>query len=154
MRTPKTVVRGVFVCFILLGALLFTNKNVLGSVFGWNQSGVDGRSLSSDLTPTPTSSPSPTPTPTPIYLQLPLVFRLSDIELNGAWIYNTEGKVQYGFQPGDAIQFVAEVANYSGYDVTVNLTWSQDGPCGEATLVVNKELELEPGVHGEAGRGD
>lgn len=142
MRTPKTVVRGVFVCFILLGALLFTNKNVLGSVFGWNQSGVDGRGLSSDLTPTPT----PSPTPTPIYLQLPLVFRLSDIELNGAWIYNSEGKVQYGFQPGDAIQFVAELANYSGYDVTVNLNWSQDGPCGEATLVVNKELKLEPGV--------
>ena len=142
MRTPKTVLRGVFVCFILLGAVLISNGDTLGlhpSRVGASASEYDNSYL--------LTTQAPTPTPTPEFVvHLPLAMKLGDVEFNEAWIKNAEGKVQYGFQPGDELRYVAEMANYSGYDVSVKLTWTQDGPCGDETLVMDKKLKLKTGV--------
>ncbi|GAG44840.1 unnamed protein product, partial [marine sediment metagenome] len=92
-------------------------------------------------------TPSPTPLP-PFTYHFPLAYKLGRIEINGAWINNSEGQVQYGFLSGDAIQFVADLVNFNGSDVLVNLTWSQDGPCGES-LVMDREFILKPGTRQE-----
>jgi photosystem II stability/assembly factor-like uncharacterized protein len=135
MRTPATAVRGVFVSFIVLGVIFISIINASVSTAG-------SEALIS-LDETPTTSPT---TPPPLLkLHLPLVLRVGRLELNGAWINNAEGDKQYGFMPGDSLQYVVELNNDSGFDTKVKLTWDQDGPC-EPKQVINQEFILKPGV--------
>ena len=151
MRTPSTAIRGVFVSFIILGVVFISIINGSGSVAVGHpyQDGTSNVALN-DLTLTP--SPSPTPTPPLLSLHFPLVFKVGKIELTGAWISNSDGNKQYGFLPGDTLQFVVEIANQSGFDASVKLTWVQDGPC-EQNLVMNEEFILEPGISKKIGEG-
>jgi len=135
MRTPSTAIRGVFVSFIVLGVILISIINASGSAAS------KGDLFILDETPTT----SPTPPPPLLKVHLPLAMRVGKLELNGAWINNADGDRQYGFMPGDALEYVVELNNDSGFDTLVKLTWDQDGPC-EQTLVIDQEFNLKAGT--------
>jgi hypothetical protein len=128
MRTPATVIRGVFVSFIVLGLIFISIINASGSA------ATQGELAIADETPPPL-----------LKLYLPMVFRDGMVELNGAWINNADGLKQYGFEPGAKRQFVVELNNQSGSETLVNLTWDLDGFC-EQKLLMNETIVLKPGV--------
>jgi photosystem II stability/assembly factor-like uncharacterized protein len=136
MRTPATAIRGVFVSFIVLGLVFISIINASGSAAN------HGDILALDETPTT----SPTSPPPLLKIHLPLVLRIGKLELTGAWINNADGAKQYGFEPGDALEYVIELKNDTGFDTTsVKVTWDQVGPC-EQKLVINQEFVLKPGT--------
>jgi hypothetical protein len=135
MRTPSTAIRGVFVSFIVLGVILISIINASGSAAS------HGGLISLDETPTT----SPTLPPPLLKLHLPLILRTGKLELNGAWINNADGDRQYGFMPGDSLQYVVELNNDSGFDTSVKVTWDQDGPCAQK-LVIDEDIIIKPGI--------
>lgn len=141
MRTPSTAIRGVFVSFIILGVVFISIFNGSGSVASGHlyQDGTSNVGLN-DLILTPSTPPPPL-----LSLHLPLILKVGKIELNGAWINNSDGEKQYGFLPGDSRQYIVELDNDSGFDASVKLTWVQDGPC-EQKLVMDEEIVLKSGI--------
>ena len=137
MRTPATAIRGVFASFIVLGLVFITIINASGSAAN------SGELLTLNETPTT----SPTSPPPQLKIHLPLVLRIGKLELTGAWINNAGGSKQYGFEPGDALEYVIELKNDTGYDSSVKVTWAQAqvGPC-EQKQVINQEFVLKPGT--------
>ncbi len=135
MRTPSTAIRGVFVSFIVLGLVFVSIIDASVSAAG-NEEFIT-------LAETPTTTPT---LPPPAYkIHLPLVSRVGKLELAGAWINNADGFKQYGFEPGDALEYVVELKNETGFDTSVKLTWDQVGPC-EQKLLINQEFLLKPGT--------
>lgn len=140
-RTPITVIRGVFVCSIILGAVFLLNVNVVQS--GGRLQSLSVAQVASNLALADTTS---TTTPIPSdYYHLPLVFKLGGIELNDAWTRRNGGVEQYTFLIGDNIEYIAEFSNLSASVTKVTLTWSQSGPCGDTTIM-DKIINLKPGV--------
>jgi hypothetical protein len=135
MRTPSTAIRGVFVSFIVLGVIFISIISASGSAAS------NGDLVSSDETPTT----SPSPPPPLLKIHLPLILRVGKLELNGAWIDNSNGDRQYGFMPGDSLQYVVELNNDSGFDTSVKVSWDQDGPCAQK-LVIDENIIIKPGI--------
>jgi photosystem II stability/assembly factor-like uncharacterized protein len=140
-RTPITVFRGVFVCFVVLGAVFLLNVNVVQSG-GWIQS---FSSAQGGYVLTLADTPSAATTPPPFYYHLPLVFKLGGIELNNAWTSDAGGVEQSAFLIGDTIQYGVELSNFTASITKVTLTWFQTGPCGDATIM-DQTFKLKPGV--------
>ncbi len=144
MRTPSTVMRGVFVCFIILGVVFISYINVSGSAAGGRHY-PDGASNVEAIYSGETPTTEPTLPPPLLKLHLPMILWLGDVELEAVWINNSAGDKQYGFLPGEARQYVVQLANNSGFDAAVKLTWFQEGPC-EQKYVINEEFILESGT--------
>ena len=137
MRTPATVIRGVFVSFIVLGVVLI-------SIFNVSESIAVGHPNQDDVSNADLFDTAETPPPL-LSVHLPVVLQTGHIELNGAWTNNSEGDRQYGFLPAETRQFVVELDNQTGSEAKVKLTWDIDGPC-EQKLMLDGEFDLKPGV--------
>ncbi len=78
----------------------------------------------------------------------PLIFSSgssTEIELTSAWTSDAEGQPQDIFYLGDTIQYISGGENHLDEAASVELIWSQEGPCG-TTEIYSDTLSLPAGT--------
>jgi len=78
---------------------------------------------------------------------LPVILKAhdaSDVELTDFWTSDTDDNLQELFYLGDEIKYVTNGVNNLAQTTTVDLSWSQSGPCG-ITEIFSDSLSLSPG---------
>jgi len=135
-RSPKALHGIIALCLLLAGLLVSRGNPALSR-----------GALQTSTTPEPENPALPSDSPPALQsaefqVFVPSVYVPETIYLNTAWLTGLDGNWKTNFLPGDQVRL--NVSGYALKDVTIDLQWSLDGPCG-AGVVFSTTLAVMAG---------